>query len=57
MMGNTNNEPMKEKVSVSLDKKTIEWLDAQVKAGSKYRSRSHVIEVAIGEKIERENKT
>ena len=47
---------MKEKVSVSLDRKTIDWLDTQVKAGSKYRSRSHVIEVAIGEKMEREGK-
>ncbi len=43
------NERMKQ-----INTKTIEWLDAQVKAGSKYRSRSHVIEVAIGEKIERE---
>ena len=54
MMVTTETEPMKEKVSVSLDKKTIEWLDHQVKASSKYRSRSHVIEVAINEKMEKE---
>lgn len=56
MMVNTDTESMKEKVSVSLDKKTIEWLDAQVNAGSKYRSRSHVIEVAINEKMDKEAK-
>lgn len=41
-------EVMKEKVSVSLDTKTIEWLDAQAATG-KYRNRSHVIEYAINE--------
>jgi Arc/MetJ-type ribon-helix-helix transcriptional regulator len=41
-------DDMKEKVSVSLDKETIEWLDAQATTG-KYRNRSHVIEYAVQE--------
>jgi Arc/MetJ-type ribon-helix-helix transcriptional regulator len=49
MLVTTETEPMKEKVSVSLDTKTIEWLDAQVTPGGQYRSRSHVIEYAINE--------
>ena len=40
---------MKENISVSLEKDTIQWLDEQVLTGGKYRSRSHVIEYAINE--------
>lgn len=41
---------MKDNISVSLEKDTIKWVDEQVTTGGKYRSRSHVIEVAINEK-------
>lgn len=39
---------MKENISVSLEKETIAWVDAQAGTG-KYRNRSHVIEYAIQE--------
>ncbi len=39
---------MKENISVSLEKDTIAWLDAQAETG-KFRNRSHVIEFAINE--------
>jgi Arc/MetJ-type ribon-helix-helix transcriptional regulator len=39
---------MKENISVSLEKETIAWVDAQATTG-KFRNRSHVIEYAIQE--------
>ncbi|WP_019177622.1 ribbon-helix-helix domain-containing protein [Methanomassiliicoccus luminyensis] len=41
-------EELKEKVSVSLSKETIEWLDKEVEA-KEFGSRSHGIEKAIAE--------
>ncbi len=37
---------MKENISVSLEKDTIDWVDDQAKTG-RFRNRSHVIEYAI----------
>jgi Arc/MetJ-type ribon-helix-helix transcriptional regulator len=39
---------MKENISVSLEKDTIAWVDAQAETG-KFRNRSHVIEYAINQ--------
>lgn len=41
-------ESMKKKISVSLEKETIKWLDDQAATG-KYRNRSHAIEFAVQE--------
>lgn len=46
-------ETMKQKISVSLETKTIAWLDKQAEKG-KYRNRSHVIEFAIQELMKKE---
>jgi len=39
---------MKDNISVSLEKETIAWVDAQASTG-KFRNRSHVIEYAINQ--------
>lgn len=46
---------MKERVSITIDKEVLEKIDSIVD-GKKYRSRSHFIDVAIGNQIEGEKK-
>ncbi len=37
---------MKEKMSVTVEKELIKWVDSEVKT-QKYRNRSHAVEVAL----------
>lgn len=39
-------ENMKSKISVTVDKKIVDWIDAQVKT-QRFRNRSHAVEVAL----------
>jgi len=46
---------MKERVSITLDKEVLEKID-KIVDGKKYRSRSHFVDVAIGNQIDKEKK-
>ena len=47
------NEMVRERVSVTLPRSCIEWIDKQVEARA-YHNRSHAVEVSIIEKVKRE---
>jgi Arc/MetJ-type ribon-helix-helix transcriptional regulator len=44
---------MKTKISVTVDSKTVEWIDSQVKT-QRFRNRSHAVEIALMRFIEKE---
>jgi Arc/MetJ-type ribon-helix-helix transcriptional regulator len=46
---------MKSKISVTVDKKIVEWMDKQVET-QRFRNRSHAVEVALMKFIETEKK-
>lgn len=46
---------MKRKISVTVDKKCVDWVDENVKT-MRFRNRSHAIEFALVKFIEREKK-
>jgi Arc/MetJ-type ribon-helix-helix transcriptional regulator len=46
---------MKSKISVTVDKQIVEWMDKQV-ATQRFRNRSHAVEVALMRYIEVEKK-
>lgn len=46
---------MKSKISVTVDKKIVDWVDAQVKT-QRFRNRSHAVELALMKFIETEKR-
>jgi len=50
-----NMENMKAKISVTVDRKIVEWIDEQVKT-QRFRNRSHAVELALMRFIETERK-
>jgi Arc/MetJ-type ribon-helix-helix transcriptional regulator len=48
-------ENMKSKISVTVDKKIVDWIDEQVKT-QRFRNRSHAVEVALIRFIESDKK-
>jgi Arc/MetJ-type ribon-helix-helix transcriptional regulator len=46
---------MKSKISVTVDKHIVEWMDKQVET-QRFRNRSHAVEVALMRFIETEKK-
>jgi len=44
---------MKQKISVTVDQKIVEWMDSQVKT-QRFRNRSHAAEMALIQFIEKE---
>lgn len=50
-----NMENMKAKISVTVDRKIVEWIDEQVKT-QRFRNRSHAVELALMRFIETEKK-
>ena len=46
---------MKAKISVTVDKEIVEWIDEQVKT-QRFRNRSHAVELALMRYIETERK-
>jgi len=50
-----NMENMKAKISVTVDRKIVEWIDEQVKT-QRFRNRSHAVELALMRFIESEKK-
>lgn len=46
---------MKSKISVTVDKEIVEWMDKQVET-QRFRNRSHAVEVALMRFIETEKK-
>jgi Arc/MetJ-type ribon-helix-helix transcriptional regulator len=48
-------EGMKAKISVTVEKKYVEWIDSQVKT-MRFRNRSHAVEVALVRFIENEKR-
>ena len=46
---------MKSKISVTVDKQIVEWMDKQVET-QRFRNRSHAVEVALMRYIEAERK-
>lgn len=48
-------DAMKSKISVTVDKKIVDWIDEQVKT-QRFRNRSHAVELALMEFIKTEKK-
>jgi len=48
-------ENMKAKISVTVDREIVEWIDAQVKT-QRFRNRSHAVELALMKFIQSEKK-
>lgn len=48
---------MKERISITVEKETVSLLDKLLKKNKRYRNRSHLIEEAIGDFNEKENKS
>ena len=48
-------ESMKSKISVTVEKRIVDWIDGQVET-QRFRNRSHAVEVALMKFIEKENK-
>lgn len=48
-------ENMKSKISVTVDKNIVDWVDEQVKT-QRFRNRSHAVELALMKFIEAEKK-
>ena len=48
-------EDMKAKISVTVEKKYVNWIDEQVKT-MRFRNRSHAVEYALAKFIESEKK-
>jgi len=46
-------EIMKSKISVTVEKRIVDWIDAQVKT-MRFRNRSHAVEYALAKFIERD---
>jgi metal-responsive CopG/Arc/MetJ family transcriptional regulator len=46
---------MKEKMSVTVEKNLVEWIDSQVKT-QRFRNRSHGVEVALRKYVEEDKK-
>jgi Arc/MetJ-type ribon-helix-helix transcriptional regulator len=46
-------ETMKAKISVTVEKKFVDWVDEQVET-MRFRNRSHAVEYALAKFIERE---
>jgi Arc/MetJ-type ribon-helix-helix transcriptional regulator len=46
---------MKSKISVTVDKKIVDWIDEQVKT-QRFRNRSHAVELALMKFIQSEKK-
>jgi len=49
-------ETMKSKISITVDKKIVDWLDRNVKT-QKFRNRSHGVELALIKMMESEKKS
>jgi len=47
---------MKSKISITVDKKIVDWLDGNVKT-QKFRNRSHGVELALIKMMESEKKS
>ena len=47
---------MKTKISISLDEETLALLEAEVEKSPEFRSKSHLIELAIRKQLEAEEK-
>lgn len=45
---------MKKPISATIDEELIEWISSQLKDKTKYRNKSHLIEIAL-EKLKKEN--
>jgi len=48
-------EIMKSKMSVTVDKKLVEWIDRHVET-QRFRNRSHAVEVALRQFVDKEEK-
>ena len=48
-------EIMKAKISVTVEKKLVEWIDQQIET-MRFRNRSHAVEYALAKFIESEKK-
>ncbi len=48
-------ESMKAKMSVTVEKNLVAWIDKQVET-QRFRNRSHAVEVALRSFVEKENK-
>jgi hypothetical protein len=48
-------DAMKSKISVTVDKQIVDWIDRQVET-QRFRNRSHAVEVALMRYIETEKK-
>ena len=48
-------ETMKAKISVTVDKKIVDWIDERVKT-QRFRNRSHAVELALMKFIESDKK-
>ena len=48
-------ENMKAKISVTVDKKIVDWIDERVET-QRFRNRSHAVELALMEYIKTEKK-
>jgi Arc/MetJ-type ribon-helix-helix transcriptional regulator len=48
-------DAMKSKISVTVDKKIVDWIDAQVKT-QRFRNRSHAVELALMKFMESDKK-
>jgi len=46
---------MKAKMSVTVDKKIVDWIDEQVRT-QRFRNRSHAVEVALMKYVQTEKK-
>ena len=46
-------EPMKAKLSITVEKKLVEWIDRQIES-MRFRNRSHAVEYALTKFIESE---
>ena len=51
----TNMEAMKAKISVTVEKKLVDWIDRQIET-MRFRNRSHAVEYALVKFIESEQK-
>lgn len=49
-------EPMKATISATVDKDIADWIDQQIK-NKKYRNKSHIVELALTEFKEKQQKT
>jgi Arc/MetJ-type ribon-helix-helix transcriptional regulator len=48
-------EAMKAKISVTVEKKYVEWIDSQIKT-MRFRNRSHAVEYSLAKLLEQEKK-